>query len=135
MQRIITCDAKTGIKFIILALILAVFTVLSSYSTAASFSLTGSKGCKVLIVILKDKENQVSDETMIKQALDKGGFITLDVEIARKLDKEFDQKYTATGSDDKFLVTPAILNFVGGQGWNLLQMQPLGQQFIFVKDR
>ena len=135
MQKIITCDAKTGIKFISLALILSVFTVLSSYSNADSFSLTGSKGCKVLIVILKDKENETSEVSLIKQAFNKGGRIILDVEVAREIDKEFDEKYAASGSDGKFLVTPAVLNFVGGQGWNLLQMQPLGQQFIFVKDR
>ena len=130
----ISGNTKIVMKYVSIVLLLSVFVVLSLYSTADSFSLSGSKGCKVLIVLLKDKENEVSEVSLIKKAFDKGGRIVLDVDVAREIDKGFDEKYTATGSDGKFLVTPAILNFVGGQGWNLLQMQ-LGPQYIFVKER
>jgi len=127
------CNKKIGIKLISILLILVTFSILSSYSTVYSFPFSNDKGCKVLILSSKGKDDKVSDEQMINQALDKGGYIVIDVPSARKIDKEFDKKYAAFGSDDKFLVIPAILNFIGGQGWTLIQVS-LGE-YIFVKQR
>ena len=81
--------------------------------------------------------DEVSEENQIKVALEKGGNVTLNVEVLRKIDSTFDSKYTASNSEGKFLTRPAILNFVGGQGYNLLQVfgLPGNPQYFFIKKR
>jgi hypothetical protein len=99
------------------------------------------KGDKILIVDIKGgsnfDEDDISEVGLIKKALEKGGALTLDVAVLRTIDSEFDSKFTASNSEGKFLVIPAILNFVGGQGWHLLQVLELSDtpQYIFVKAR
>jgi hypothetical protein len=63
--------------------------------------------------------------------------LTLDVDVLRKIDSGFDAKYAVTGSDGKFFIRPAILNYIGGQGWHLLQVfgLPGAPQYIFTKAR
>lgn len=100
-----------------------------------------NKGHKILIVRIQgesvDDYDDISDEYLIKNALDKGGYIFLNVDIIRKMDNEFDYKYTTLNSNGQFFTKPAILNFVGGQGWQLLQIFgfPGDPQYIFVKPR
>ena len=87
-----------------------------------------------MIVTFEDDENPVSDTVLIKNALDKGGYIVLNIDVVEELDSDFMKKYAAIGSDDRYFLNPTILNFVGGQGWNFVQMT-LGPQYFFVKDR
>jgi hypothetical protein len=99
------------------------------------------KGDKILIVEIQGEnsfsENEISEEALIKEALQKGGSITLNVEVLRNIDNNFDSLYAAANSDGNFLVRPAILNFIGGQGWHLLQIfgLPGNPQYFFVKSR
>jgi hypothetical protein len=99
------------------------------------------KGDKILFVEIKGEnsfsEGEVSEIELIKESLDKGGSLTLDVAVLRSIDNEFDTKYTASNSEREFFIRPAILNFVGGQGWHLLQIfgLPGNPQYIFVKVR
>ena len=122
----------------IIGLLFALTITLSSCPPSFSFSLFGggdsNNGSKILIVRIADKENEVSDITQINNALNIGGGIVLNVDVARKLDSNFDSKYAAFDKDNRFLTLPALLNFVGGQGWYFVQMQ-LGPQYIFVKER
>ena len=95
-----------------------------------------SKGSKILIVEITSDKEKASEEALIRKALDKGGAITLSVEVARKIDASFDEKYTTSGSDGKFMVYPALLNFIGGQGWNFVQsVGGFGSEYFFVKNR
>jgi hypothetical protein len=99
------------------------------------------KGDKILIVEIQGEnsfsENEVSEEALIKEALQKGGSITLNVEVLRNIDSNFDSLYATVNSDGNFLVRPAILNFIGSQGWHLLQIfgLPGNPQYFFVKSR
>lgn len=98
-----------------------------------------NRGDKILIVEVQGenvgRDADVSEESLIRQALDKGGSIVLNIEILRTIDNEFDSKYTASNSSGQFYTRPAILNFVGGQGWHLLQVfgLPGNPQYFFVK--
>ena len=121
---------KTRIWSVLLAAAIIAFAC----SPAVSFDLFGEKGCKILFVRTEDGENKASEVLLVREALDKGGMITLNTDVAKEIDRDFESKYTATGSDGKYFVLPAILNFVGGQGWTFVQMQ-LGPQYIFVKNR
>jgi hypothetical protein len=100
---------------------------------------TSSNGDKILIVQLvnKDSGDKPSEEEYIKLSLLNGGYITLDVDTIRKIDSKFDEKYATADSKGKFLVLPAILNFVGGQGWNLRSISGgLGNaDYYFTKSR
>jgi hypothetical protein len=117
-------------------LFLAIVMILSSCNPYG-------KGDKILIVEIqgensfKDDDDDVSEVSLITEALEKGGSLTLNVEVLRKIDLEFDSKYTASNSEGKFFVRPAILNFIGGQGWHLLQVfgLPGNPQYFFVKSR
>ena len=100
------------------------------------------KGEKILIVEIQGENmgrnnDNTSEISVIRRALETGGQLTLDVEALRQIDPKFDSNYAVSGSDGKFLVKPAILNFVGGQGWRLLQIfgLPGNTQYVFVKNR
>ena len=89
------------------------------------------KGDKSLIVEIASKSEE---ESLIRQILNKGGSITLNVEVLRIIDNEFDSKYAAYDSNRQFYTKSAIFCFVGGQRWRLLQ-DDIGIEYIFVKSR
>jgi hypothetical protein len=100
------------------------------------------KGDKILIVEIQGEntfndDDEVSEVALIKEALKKGGGLTLNVAVLRNIDNNFDSLYTVSNSDGQFFIRPAILNFIGGQGWHLLQIfgLPGNPQYIFVKGR
>jgi hypothetical protein len=99
------------------------------------------EGDKILIIYIEGEsvsgDSEISEEGLIRQALDKGGTLTLNVAALRKIDTGFDSKYTATDIKGQFYTRPAILNFIGGQGWHLLQIfgLPGNPQYFFVKAR
>jgi len=96
------------------------------------------QGDKILVVRIGDKNDDVSEVELIKNALEKGGQLTLNVEVLKQLDNpKFSSKYTASGSDGRYFTRPAILNFVGGQGWRLLQIvvDSYETEYFFVKSR
>ena len=82
-----------------------------------------------------DEDNEVSEVSYLREAFDKGGWITLNTDVAHEFDKDFESKYAAVDSDGRYLIRPALLNFVGVQGWYLLQMAVIGHHYIFVKNR
>jgi len=129
MQKKLTLES---IKFKI-GFVSILFIALIAFLSTTACTSSNDKGCKVLIVSI-EKGSEVSELEIIKKAFNIGGMIALDVATARKIDSSFDEKYIAAGSDGKFLVAPAILNFVGGQGWTLIQVQP-SPQYYFVKGR
>lgn len=76
------------------------------------------------------KKEEISKIEDVKMCLVTGGYITLDVDLCRQIEKDFDKKYTpGTG---KFYTIPAILNMIGDNDWNLHSVQ-IGGQYIFVK--
>jgi len=93
------------------------------------------KGDKILLVKVYNSQRsyEVSEIDVIKEALEKGGEITVDTTVAREIDPDFDSKYTVANSRGTFLTRPAILNFIGGQGWRLLM--GADYDYIFVKSR
>ena len=94
----------------------------------------GNKGDKILIVEIAEKNADVSDVSLVKEALTRGGMIVISVDIARQIDSEFDEKYTTSGNSDSFLITPALLNFVGGNGWSFVQTT-VRNEYFFVRNR
>ena len=123
---------------VVAVLVMVIFTMVSCGDSGIS----GNKGDKILIVEIKGenvsvRNETVSSETLVKKSLEKGGSIVLDIDIIRKIDDKFDAKYSASDSDGKFYTRPAILNYVGGQGWHLLQVigSPGNTQYFFTKTR
>ena len=53
-----------------------------------------------------------------EKSLKKGGSITINVDLARKIDENFDEKYAVMNSEGTFFTRPALLNFIGDNGWN-----------------
>jgi hypothetical protein len=114
-------------------------------AAALGLGLLGSSGCefshkgdRILIVEIADEDvkgKDLSELQVVQKALEVGGKITVNVSIARQVDVNFDQLYTVTGTDGTFLLLPAILNWVGGHGWNLKEAFPLVETWIFVKPR
>jgi len=79
-------------------------------------------GDKILIVRIARGDEFPSDVTKVRSAFETGGQVTLDVDVLREINRFFDSRFTTLSYDGRFLVRPAILNFVGGQGWRLLQV-------------
>jgi len=76
------------------------------------------------------KKEDISKIEEVKMSLVTGGYITIDVDLCRQIEKEFDKKYTPrTGS---FYIIPAILNMIGDNDWNLHSVQT-GGKYLFVK--
>ncbi len=96
-----------------------------------------NEGDKILVVKIESNKDNISEISVIKKSLEKGGFINLDVEVLRKIEPKFDSEYAATDSKGNFFIMPAILNFVGGQGWHFLQTfgMPGDPTYFFVKSR
>jgi hypothetical protein len=90
------------------------------------------KGDKILFVDYEDDVSKVNNESFIKEALEKGGSISVNVDVLRKIDPDFDKKYAVLDEKGEFLVKPAVLNFIGGQGWHL---NSFGMVIVFVKGR
>jgi len=108
-------------------------------------SLTGcgakqNNGESVLVVRVVSDANEVSETALAKSALQSGGEISINVALARELDIEFDAKYTNCNADGKFLVQPALLNFIAGNGWSFKQlfcinMNEENAKYFFTKPR
>lgn len=104
-------------------------------------SILNNNGDKILIVEIYGENvsgnDEVTEVSLINNALQKGGSVTLNVDVLRQIDPQFDSKYTASNSNGQFYIRPAILNFIGGQGWHLLQIfgLPGNPQYFFVKTR
>ena len=96
------------------------------------------KGEKVLIVSIS--RTDVSEVSMVRASLEKGGMVTLNSSVATQIDPLFEEKYTVSNNQGSYLVKPAILNFIGGQGWHLKQQFCINLnydncEYIFVKPR
>jgi hypothetical protein len=93
----------------------------------------GNNGDKILIVEISKEEVGLSEQAVIKESLEKGGSITINVDLARKIDENFDEKYAVFNSAETFFTRPALLNFIGDNGWNFKQ-GGLGS-YIFTQSR
>ncbi len=91
-------------------------------------------GCKygesVLIVTIDEQSSEIG---LIKESLKKGGEIVLSVSAAREIDASFDDKYAISDSSAKFLIKPALLNFVGGNGWKLNTIFPVSPYYESIE--
>jgi hypothetical protein len=88
---------------------------------AVILSLTGcieEKGDKILFVQIGKDKDDLSEQAVIEESLKKGGQITINIALAREIDKDFDEKYSVSDSEGSFLIRPALLNFIGDNGWN-----------------
>lgn len=122
-------------KITILLSVLIVF--LGIIISILTFKTMDTKGDYVLIVNVasEDEKKELSEVEYIKKALKYGGHISVNVDIARKVEEgKFDELYTILNKDNKFVILPAILNWVGGHGWKLNQGSLLGV-WIFTKQR
>jgi hypothetical protein len=79
---------------------------------------TGNNGDKILIVEISKEKDELSEQEVIEKSLKKGGMITINVDLARKIDENFDEKYAVMNSEGTFFSNPALLNFIGDNGWN-----------------
>lgn len=99
---------------------------------------SSNKGERVLIAQFRADDS--SNAQFVKETLRMGGEITLNVETAREIDPDFDNKYAVSDKDGKFLTRPALINFIAGNGWNFKQtfcinMNSENQEFYFSKSR
>ena len=94
--------------------------------------LTGciEKGDKILIVKLSNDKDELSEQAVIKESLEKGGLITINVELARKIDKHFDQRFAISDTDGNFLTKSALLNFIGFNGWKYNSGNSIGGYYF-----
>ncbi|WGK68274.1 hypothetical protein P0082_07230 [Candidatus Haliotispira prima] len=90
-----------------------------------------NQGSTVLLVEI-DPKAKPSSISYIKKALNRGGYITLNIEAAREIDKHFDTKYAVSNEDGKFPILPVLLNFVGGHGWKYKERIMQGD-YVFVR--
>lgn len=138
-MKVVDEKSRTGIKFISTMLLIVLLTILSPCSPAVAALFSGNNGCKILIVSIEkdlgtDESKDVSDVVLIRQALEKGGMIVLNTDVAKEIDSQFESKYAAVNVDGQYFIAPALLNFIGGQGWVFVQIQGV-QQYYFVKER
>ena len=98
-----------------------------------------SCGSRVLIVSIVEESPSGTQATQVKtieQSLVRGGQIVIDVKTARQIDQEFDNKFAVIEQDNKFIIRPALLNFIAANGWsfkhvsNLLLASP---EYYFTK--
>ena len=108
---------------IVLLLIINLALAHAGISINASF--------RILIVEVADRNEDPSERSVVEKSLRQGGMIKVNVELARKLEPGFDKLYAVSDSTGKFLTTPALLNWVSDQGWELRESSVGG--FIFVK--
>jgi len=95
----------------------------------------------LFVEISKDDEDDFDIETnlsdsrglqlQIEKALEIGGDITLSAEIASFINYDFESIFTISNKDEKYLIRPAILNFVGNYGWEF--KQKVAGEYIFTK--
>jgi len=107
--------------------------VCSIFIFLAMTGCTGNNGDKVLFVEISKEKDELSEQAVIKESLKKGGAITINVELARKIDEKFDEKYAVYDSKNLFFTRPALLNFIGDNGWNY-NSGGLGS-YIFTQSR
>jgi hypothetical protein len=152
-RRGVVIVCKKGIVFVCSVLLIALFSVSWCFSAVAYAY--GSKGCKVLIVYIGNsgegmkgskgtsplekftESNKLSEVSFVKESLDKGGRIVLSPEAALQIDKDFVSKYAVKDSNGYYFIHAALLNFVGGHGWYLTQVQEDSNStsYYFVKER
>jgi hypothetical protein len=120
-----------------------IFAILFICSIFVSCDQNG-KGDKILTVNLVPNDSDYASEIeVIKESLVKGGGITLSGTAIKEIDPNFASKYGVTDSEGRYSVIPAIVNFVGDNGWNLIQVlayegasvQSFKCEYIFVKTR
>ena len=95
----------------------------------------GNNGDKILMVAIADKDDKLSEQVYVENSFKKGGWITINVDLGRKIEEKFDEKYAVFDKKREFLTTPALLNFIGGNGWKLNSPAGFGQGYIFTKSR
>lgn len=102
------------------------------------------KGDKILTVNITDNDSAYfSDVEVIKESLVKGGRLTLNVTVLEEIDPDVVSKYGVVSSEGRYSLIPVIVNFVGANGWHLLQVlnpdgasiQSLRCEYCFVKAR
>lgn len=95
-----------------------------------------SNGDHVLLVQLASEDeaaDELSELQVVRDSLERGGSINVNVSTARQIDKEFDAKYAVMNTEGSFLILPAVLNWVGGNGWHLVGPSLGG--WLFTKPR
>lgn len=92
-----------------------------------------NKGDHVLLVQLAGDDEEPSELQVVRDSLERGGSINVNVSVARQLDKEFDARYAVPDTEGSFIVLPALLNWVGGNGWHLVGPSLGG--WLFTKPR
>ncbi len=111
------------------------FILLSALLLITSLFFSCKYGEYILIVSIDDQSSEID---LIKESLKKGGEIVLSVSAAREIDADFDTKYAVSDSTSNFFVKPALLNFIGGNGWKLKSIAPASsyyesEEYYFTK--
>jgi hypothetical protein len=113
-------------------ILISIFTPIGIGLLSTYFNSTGLSGERILIVhSVAENSREVSEKEVIQKALSMGGYISVNVDALRAIEPSFDALYTVLNSNRQFMILPAILNFVGGNGWHFVQTA--GQDYIFVK--
>jgi hypothetical protein len=83
----------------------------------------------VLMVEIDDEK--LSEKDVVVKSLKQGGYVTINVKLAREISPSFDFNFAVLGKDDTFLITPALLNWVAWNGWTFHESS--GRTWIFKK--
>ncbi|MFW6311486.1 MAG: hypothetical protein ACOC1K_04545 [Nanoarchaeota archaeon] len=86
----------------------------------------------LMVEVGDDGSDEISERKVIEESIKRGGYIIIDVSTIRSIDKNFDDKYTVARNDGKFLIAPALLNWVSDHSWELKESR-IGGTFIFEK--
>ena len=86
----------------------------------------------LLVEFNPDRKSDVSPANYVRNALKTGGFIKIDSDVCEKVDANYPDKYS-TDNNGRFYTTPAMMNFVGENGWKLRTVDR--GTYIFVKEK
>jgi tetratricopeptide (TPR) repeat protein len=87
----------------------------------------------LLVEINLQNSNNISSAYEIRNSLLKGGLIVINSEVIESIDPDFAGKYAAINYTGQYKIYPALLNFIGGQGWKFVQTA--GRYEYFTKSQ
>jgi hypothetical protein len=71
----------------------------------------------LLIVEIVDADSQeASSADYVRESIEKGGSIKINVGVAREVDPNFD-RFAVSNEEGMFIIAPTIATWLGGSGW------------------
>ena len=133
---------KTPAIIVILLLILVfgiAYLCFSDFREKNSTEIIDSTRSVLLVQFAYGDDNpEYSDTTQVRNAMDSGGMIIIDVTDADSITESMGslwQSYGASNADGYYYLYGAVLNYIASHGWNLVQGPSTGLSMIFYFSR